>query len=488
MQAASELPPTVVPKVKGGPQGIASYITRGQNTKGDIRLQETDRRTANTDLLTFRSGATTKEILRNLSKTSPDLSASLNAYIRMVVTRGFAAVARNEDGTANPQATQATQALLNRFNYLGDYTDGFSGMSSIHALAESLTVQLRVNGSCSMELVLDKARLPYRLQPISTTQVFFVDDGSAAVKPEQRVAGRTIDLDIPTFFYEAIDQDLLEAYSSSPMEAAIQPTLADAEFTNDVRRIIKKALHPRFDAAVAFEDFKKNLPLDIQGDAEKTKAFQDAFIQAIADVVNGLDVDDALVHFDNVKFDYINNGNVSLDREYDTLQGMMNSKMATGSKSPPTVLGHGTGSQNIASTETLLFMRYCEGVQLKLNSIISRALTLGVRLLGHDVFVDFSFDRIDLRPESELEAFRSMRQSRILDLLSLGLYSDDEASILLTGRLPPAGFKTLTGTMFRGSKAADPAENPTSNTSTFGKATAPETPEQAKGPPVKRVK
>lgn len=490
VQAAAQLPPPVAPKVKPGQQGVAAFIKRGATTKGDIKLLENDRRSANTDLLTHRTGANTKEVLRNITRTSPDLSASVNAYVRMVVTRGFAAVARNEDGTANPEATVACQSLLNRFNYLGDYTDGFSGMCSLHALAEALTIELRVNGSCAIELVLDKARLPYRLQPIATTQVFFVDDGSASIRPEQRINGRIIDLDIPTFFYESIDPDLLEAYSISPMEAAIQPTLADTEFTNDVRRIIKKALHPRFDASVAMAEFLKALPLDIQGDAEKTKAYQNAFISAQAEVLNGLEVDDVLVHFDNIKFDFINNGNVSLDREYDTLQGMMDQKMASGSKSPGAVLGHGAASQNIASTETLLFMRYCEGVQLKINSILSRALTLGLRLLGYDVFVEFSFDRIDLRPESELESFRAMKQSRVLDLVSIGYLSDEEGCIQLTGRLPPKDFKPLSGTMFRTpAKAADTA-NPTSNTSTstFGKATAPDTPQNAPGPPVKRVK
>ena len=121
-----------------------------------------------------------------------------------------------------------------------------------------------------------------------------------------------------------------------------------------------------------------------------------------------------------------------------------------------------------------------------------------VRLLGYDVFVEFSFARPDLRADSELEAFRSMKQSRVLDLLSLGLITDDEAALQLTGKLPPASAPKLSGTMFRSSAGSAPAQdasgNPYSNTSqsTFGKATAPDTPQAPKGnpnnAPMQRVK
>jgi hypothetical protein len=115
----------------------------------------------------------------------------------------------------------------------------------------------------------------------------------------------------------------------------------------------------------------------------------------------------------------------------------------------PSILGHGSGSQNVASSETLLFMKNAKGmVQEKLNEIYSRALTLAVRLFGYDVYVEFRYADIDLRPESELEAFRSMRQSRILEQLSLGFITDEQASIELTGQLPPPGFKPLSGTGF----------------------------------------
>lgn len=491
--AASALPPIVEPKVPNKPQAVPSASKRTATTKGDQRLSETDRRTANIDLLSLRNGTTTKATIRDLSKVSPDLSASNWAYQRLVVTRGFKAIAYNQDGKINPVATNLVQQLLARFNFLTDYSAGFSGTSSIHSVAESLTLELRTYGACSLELVLDKVRLPNRLVPISTAQLTFHDDGSGSVYPVQKSAAGEINLDIPTFFYESMDQDLLTAYSDSPMEAALQAVLADTEFTNDVRRVIKRALHPRLDVSIDYDKFRKTIPPALLGDDTGLKAYQENYISQVESTVNGLEPDDALVHFDAVGFDYLNNGNVTLNKEYETIQSMTDAKMATGTKAPPSVLGHGSGSQNVASTESLLFMRYCEGIQNKVNSILSRALTLGVRLFGQDVYVQFEFDRVDLRPESELEAFRAMRQSRVLEQLSIGLISDEQAALELVGRLPPPGAPKLSGTFFKAG-ATDPnaaQANPYTNTgATNGgpQDQRPQTPTQPKGPPVQRVK
>lgn len=485
--SAAALPPVVDPKVPNKQQTLPSLTKRTATTTGDNKLIAIDRRTASTDLLTLRNGITTKATIRDLAAVSPDMSAAVWAYQRMVVTRGFSAVGRNLDGTLNIPATQLAQQLLTRFNFLTDYTDGFSGMSSLHALAESLALELRLYGACSLELVLDKARVPNRLQPVSTTQIEFFEDGSGYVYPTQRINGQIINLDQPTFFFEALDQDLLSAYSNPPMEAALQAVLADTEFTNDVRRVIKRALHPRLNVTIDSEIFRKSIPLDVIGDPVKLRLYTENYVAQIEATVNGLDPDDALIHYDSVKFDYLNNGNVTLNKEYETLQNMVNAKTSSGTKAPPSVLGHATGSQNIASTETLLFLRYCEGIQNKINNIISRAMTLGVRLLGQDCYVEFAFDRIDLRPESELEAFRAMKQSRILEQLSIGMTTDEEASLMLTGSLPPSGAPKLSGTFFR-SGSTDPsaiAANPHSNTSVSPagpRDSKTQTPTETKGP------
>ena len=113
-------------------------------------------------------------------------------------------------------------------------------------------------------------------------------------------------------------------------------------------------------------------------------------------------------------------------------------------------------------------------LRVKLNEAYSRALTIATRLLGQDVYVEFKYAALDLRPDAELEAYKAMKQSRVLEQLSLGLISDEEASVMLTGNLPPAGYKPLTGTMFK--TPGQNNANPDSGTSALKQKTTPDTP------------
>jgi hypothetical protein len=78
-----------------------------------------------------------------------------------------------------------------------------------------------------------------------------------------------------------------------------------------------------------------------------------------------------------------------------------------------------------------------------------------------------------------------MEQDRVLTLLSIGMISDEEASVAITGNLPPAGYKPLSGTFFK-SGMTDPAAadlaSAQSNTGATNQALTPDTPKAPKGP------
>lgn len=486
--AAAQLPPPPTPKAKSGFLSRPAFLQKAGTKESKLTL--TDRNTINTDLTTYRSSSKdTRETIKNLSATLPDLSASVDAYIRTAITDSFTAVAYNMDGTFNKEATNLLQQLVVRMDVMRDYAEGFSNIASLRSISESLAKQLRLYGSCALELVLDKSRLPYKLQPISVTTIDFYSDDKQ-MWPVQKPAsgGDEINLDVPTFFYASLDQDLDSAYSDSPMEPALQPVLFSQDFMNDIRRVVKKALHPRMTVKLDQSAILSNLPPEIAGKTKETGDYVQGIISSIADQINGLQPEDALVHLDNMTVEYLGGDNPSLNQEYQVLTDVIDSKVSTGVKTLPAVLGHGSASSNIASAETMLFTKNAEGaVQAKLNEIYSQALTLAVRLFGLDAYVEFKYSPVDLRPKNELEAFAAMKQSRILELLSLGLISDDQACLELTGRLAPADMKPLSGTGFRPNTSTEAPGNPYSNTSTGAGGGAlnqnlkPTTPQQPKG-------
>ena len=443
-------------------QSRAKYFTKAAAGSGDA-LTKTERRLINTDITTYRSGANTDTVLRDFAIASPDLSASLNAYVRTAVTGKYTSVAKNLDGTFNADATMALQSILTRFDVLNNYGEGFSNTPSIRAIAESLAREFQLYGAAAVELVLDKQRNPVRLQPVSVTTLKFELDKSGQIFPTQEIDSTKVSLDLPNFFYRSLTQDLLTPYALSPMEAALQPVLFMQEFMNDLRRVVKRALFPRLNVKLNSAEILAAMPPEYRETPEKTNEYLSGVVADVADHINGLSPEDAMVYLDSLTVEFLSRGNVSLNTEIEVLQNLINGKASTGSKTMPSILGQGSSSNNIASTETLLFMKSAEGVQFALNDLFSQALTLAVRIMGYDVFVEFAFERIDLRPESELEAFRAMKQSRVLELLSLGMYSDAQASLELLGKIPDQNAPKLSGTMFK--YGASDTSNPYSGTS-----------------------
>lgn len=489
--AAVLLPPAPVPKVRPGQTAIPSFL-RQAAPDPNSNLQRRDRQLAQTNITTLRLGTNTAQVVRDFVAASPDLGMAVSTYIRMGIPNGYKIKAYNMDGTFNSDATNLAHQILTRMDVVGNYDDGFSGIWSLRSVSEALAKEFVMFGAGSLELVLDKARMPRGFTPISVRDIRFRPDGQWT-KPIQDIGGQEVDLDIPTYFYASIDQDLKEPYADSPLEAAIQPVLADQEFQNDLRRVLKRAIHPRMDVKIDLEKLKKSMPAEYLHDATKFKEYVDQVISDVEATVNGLQPEDAMVHYDFVTLSYVNNGSSDVSGSYEALQKIVNAKLATGARSLPSILGHGSGSQNIASSETLLFIKNADGlVRTKLNELYSKAFTLAVRLFGLDVYVKFEYDAIDLRPDAELEAFKSMKKARILELLSLGMISDEEASIELTGKLPGSNYKPLSGTYFMQSGAANfnPNNNPFSTTSTGGngggaavQGTQSDAPQQPQGAP-----
>ena len=481
LRAAIGLPVIAPPKVKPGSRGLPSFFTSAKPSDSPLPLQ--DRRLASVDTTTLRNGQSTRQVIRDFVAASPDLSAAVWSYVRLGLPQKYYAVAKNMDGTFNADATALVQQLLTRFDRLPDYSDdGFTSHQSVRSVSESLAKELVMYGSCSGEVVLGKDRLPRRVLPISVTQIEFIADGKDKnVRPQQKVGSETIDLDYPTFIYCTLDQSLLQPYSDSPIESAIKPVVANEQFANDLSRIMQKTIHPRQKVKLIEEQIRKYLTQEAQMDQAKANEEINSIISGIESKLGSLRPEEALVYLDSMDFVVENASSSGLSSEYEVLQGIMQARLATGSKSNGTVLGFASGSSNIASSEIMLFVKSASGaVKAPVEEFWSRALTLSTRLFGLDVSVDFKFDAIDLRPENELYAFTQTKQMVILERLSLGLISDEEACLELTGKLPPQGYRPLSGTMFKHGGEAD-IQDASNSGSTLNQNLNPDTPTIGRG-------
>lgn len=478
-----QLTSPALPRPPNRPIALPSFRT--QVSKSTSPLTRTDRGLANTDIVSYRQGTDSRLVVRDYAAASPDLAATKSSYLRVGIPESYTVKARDLDGTLNVEATKLAQEILRSVTFLGDPTLGYNPVTDLQSLSESLGSELILFGSMGLELSLNKLRMPAFFQAVSTTKIQFREEDNG-VFPIQVIGGQEISLDIPTFFYISLDQDLLTAYSASYFEAAIQSVLADAQFLNDLRKSMQRVIQPRLTAKIIEEKVLRSLPPEISADSEKLGAFYNTLIAQVTDVLNGLNPEDALVHFDSVEYKMLGSDGQSANNVAATMQAVQNlieSKLAAGAKTLPAILGRdATGSA--ATTSTMLFMKNADIVRRKLNVLYSRALTQAVRLMGQDCYVEFRYDDLDLRPQGELEAYKAMRQSRILEQLSLGFISDEEACIDLTGNLPREGHVPISGTMFKSTSAS--VANPNSQTSVMNGSPdnlKPNTPAQPKGNP-----
>lgn len=480
--AATQLKPVAPPKVRDrDARTFPSFFSNTKPSKDPI--PRTDRRLVNSNVLDLRNGTSTFEVVRNFVAASPELSSAVYTGLRIGIPERYTVVAYNMDGTFNRDATNLLQQLLVRFDLVGNYEDGFSGTWSLKSVSEALAKEIIQYGSAGLELVLGKDRLPARLQPVSTTQIDFIPDGKM-IRPIQKIGQEEIDLDVPTFFYTSLDQDLLDAYSTSPLEPALKAVIFSETFIADLQRILSKVIHPRQKVKIDEEKFRKYMSSEARSDEEKARQEMNALLAEIESRVNNLAPEDALVYFDSLGFEVENSATGDLSAEYEVLRDIANGRLASGAKVMPSVLGlsAGSSSSNIASTEAVIYLKSIDGaVRQKLNEIYSRAFTLSLRLFGLDVYARFEYDTLSLRSEPELEAFLQTRQMRILQQLSLGLISDEEASLKLTGKLPPLGYKPLAGTMFATPGGGAQVQEPSNSGSTFNQQSTSDAPTRGRG-------
>lgn len=464
------------------PSGVVSATPA---TGKDVGTALTNSLTAyfNNTLETLRNNGRTLEAIRTLARVHGDVSAAVSAAVRLSNTEMRARV-YDSDHQLSADGSNLLRSVIARFNYAADYTDGFDDRMSVATCKEALLRSVPLTGACALELVLDKQRLPYRLQPVSVETLKFKVakskiTGGEKVAPFQAGSDGDIDLNIPTFFYASLDQDLTTAYSYSPLEPAVNTSFFHAETVDDIRRVVRRSGHSRLVVKLLSEKLLNSAPMDVKADPEKLSAWVEQARVAVRDEIENLSPEAALVFFDTIEADYLNS-EIGASADYKPLMETIDSILATALKTPAAVVGKRTsgGSQNTSSTESLLFIKTAEGLHTPVETVFSRTFTLSLRLLGFDGYVVCDMDPIDLRPEIELEAFKQMRQTRVLEQLSLGFLDDDEAGELLhTGPRAP-GAPKLSGTMFHNGQKS---EAPSPNGDPARRALTPDTPNSAGG-------
>jgi hypothetical protein len=390
-------------------------------------------------------------LLRHLMRIEGPISTATFNLVQ-VADSGFTVNAYDANTNHyDADGSDLAMSLLSRMDSLTDL-NGFSTVMATQTLVQMMLREVIITNGVFAELVLDKSYIPQKISVIPLESIKWIKDKDKTYKPAQRLPGETTDtsLDIPTCFHQRAVGDPTDILPRSIMEAAVKMLIYFEEVVEDIRKTLKQTGYARNVVTLDLEKIIAAAPKDVKSDAVKFAAFCEEVRSTVERTLNDVNPEDALVLFDTAQFK-IESAQFGKAIDYTPLLNQISGMYATSMKTPPTVLGMrmDSGSQALGNVETLIFLKCARAIQIPVEIVMSRMLTMGARLLGSNILVKFCFKDIDLRPKTELESFFTQRQTRILEQLSLGFITDEQAAAILgTGQRPP-GAPKLSGTFFQ---------------------------------------
>lgn len=437
------------------------------------------------------------ELIEELMHTDPDVSAALNAYLTTSDTEMLYKVV-DSAGETSLDGQKLLESIMYKIFDISDYSLGFQAKPSLREFLEGLRYMLLMRGAIGCELVFDKTAQPYEIRNVDMNTIKFKETASGTFKPVQETdTVKDLSLDIPTFFTARYKQNPTSPYNYSFFTSAINTIAARQVVINDLYRIMKVVGYPRITLKVFEEVIKNRAPKKLQNDPEAFNTWMNSNLRAIANKFDGIRPDQPFAHTDSVEPAILNQRQPGSGLQVSEIIDTLNAQNQAGLKVVATVLGRGESGVNTASVEARIFTLSAESVNGPIADIMSRILTLALRMGGFDGKCKVWFRHAELRPDLELESLRIQKQTRLLKDLSLGKISDEYYNIEMYGFLPPDGAAELSGTFFLNSPSQDPQvededfvfdqgspngnqANPTSKDTSVGKAVTPDGANNAK--------
>ena len=438
------------------------------------------------DLSTQRLAYSSQTLMDLLGTHDPDVSSAIHANLTVAATE-MQVFIRDMNGAFVPEAYRVFNQMVSVLTHELDPKAGYQRKATMRWTAEQLRYMVLLRGACALELVTDDNFVPTELRLVDPASVRWIEDTPGNYKPIQFAygLGMPVDLDIPTFFWAYHRTTPISVYPYSPFVSAINTIAARQEAVSDLFRIMRVTGLPRVEVTVLEEVIRNSAPANIRQDPDKLRLFVNTQINLLQNQFANIRPDQAVIHTDAVKVGVMNERSPGLSMNVDPVISAFNAQNQAALKTMSTILGRGESGVNTASVEARLFSLHADALNHPVAEVFSRAFTLALRLLGYAVTVDIRYKPAELRPETELEPMRMVKQSRVLQALSIGMMTDEEAHLELFGRLPPPGTPKLAGTNFQQNTGAVDIDSVSPNSDPMGRSISPAGTEAAKSKGVK---
>jgi len=431
--------------------------------------------TSGVDVLSLiRSSRSETEVIRVLTSYTAILSSSVFHLTTLANTKMRFKVKNRNTGIFHLAGTKLVNKLIESLDDIEDDGRGFNHKRGLKTLNGSMLQEVQISGGVIIELVLKGVlRKPSYIVPLDLGDVQFKERGNSRILIPFY---RGIELDYPNIFYASLHQQTNTTKTKSMLSPAVGAVLSFSEFMESMEQAIEISGHNRMIVTLDKNILLAHQPDECINDPKKRDQWLNQQRDLVTETLKELNPQDALVLWkDSQQAEVLSSS--STQKDYAELLGTLLGILALSLKSNSALLGlRVTGAgQNTSSTESLLAMKTAAAIQNPVAEVWTRAANLMLRLAGmSELSCTASFSEITLRPEIELASHKIIKQKAIMEMLSLGMLTDDEAAWELGLSGLPEGYKKLSGTGFTTSSGDTNIAQAVSNSQdSQGRASAP---------------
>lgn len=427
-----------------------------------------------TSLYDNRQTLSSKQLMQDMFRTDPDVSATVGSYLTLADTP-HSMIFYAPDGEIDPDNTRQLHQLVRALTFPTDYTKGFTLKPDFRTLKQELRYMVMLRGVVGAELVFDKMLLPSRLQQVDMDTIEWFEKEAGVYKPRQKVPGTQngVMLDIPSFFVAYHRRDPTKIYTNSDFISVINTVAARQQVINDLYRLMQVSGFPRISLKVVEEVLMKNAPPSLRDKPQELTTWAQSQLQSVANSFADIRSDMPFAHFDSIEAKVINEKNPGAGLDITKVVEVLNSQNQAALKTMATVIGRGTQGVNTASVEARIAAMNADQLNVPVAAILSQAFTFMMNSYGIPGFAEVTFAPSELRPDLELEPQKVLRSTRMREDLSHGIITDEEYHLTIYGRLPPTGAPKLSGTGFTDKTANVRTDNVSPNGDSLGQSLAP---------------
>lgn len=396
------------------------FFTHLQNTDESIKKNWHNINVAN--IQSFDS----HRLFKLFAANDSSFSSSLGTHVRMLAD-DFRVTAYKRNKSVFKDGQVYLDSLVERLNYL-DAFDGFVEPNTINDQIARMgrNVLTSDNAAGALFVNLDDDYTVQDFQVIDCDRLHF-EKQNKRWHPYIYDTGKKVWLDYANFLWQPLDSDAAEILGNNPLRPGLRTTFTKMEFLDNLRKVLNNQAWPKIKVVLNETAVINMAPAEVRQDSKKLIEFMNDYLDKVKVQLSGMEPDQNIIVYNTIE----DIGFLESRSNFDMtpIAKLLDSELISSFKSPPSTVGKGGSTrtgEGLASAELVIFRRQIKALRRIVETLYSRAFTLGLRMAALQGYAKFRLKEFSLRPPEEAAQFDSIKQTTVIDAWKVGSIGDAE--------------------------------------------------------------